>query len=272
MPRPSASSLLPALPVAGARVAGPRSLLAELAGLVVPVACGGCGLPDVPWCAGCAALLTVRPWRCEERAARLDRLDGRPLPVWTLAEGVGAARQAVVAWKDRGRVDLTPRFAAALRDAGRTVALAAPAVPASAALRVVGAPSSPAARRRRGGNLVDALARGVAAGLTAGGVAAVPSDALRRRPGADQVGLGARGRARNLAGRVRVRGGGELEVRGRAVVLVDDVLTTGATLAASRAALESAGAVVVGAFTLASTPPPGVAPPSHEVPSARPPG
>jgi predicted amidophosphoribosyltransferase len=247
-------------------VARVRELLADLCGLVVPVACAGCGLPDVPWCAACAALLAVRPWRCEDRAARLDRLDGRPLPVWTLAEGVGAARQAVVAWKDRGRVDLTPRFTAALRDAGRTVALAAGGTSASAVLHVVGAPSSPAARRRRGGNLVDALVRGVADGLTAGGVAAVASDALRRRSGADQVGLGARGRARNLAGRVRVRAGGEPDVRGRAVVLVDDVLTTGATLAACRAALESAGAVVVGAFTLASTPPPGAAPASEGAP------
>jgi predicted amidophosphoribosyltransferase len=241
---------------AGFRAA--RGWAAELVGLVLPVACAGCGLVDVPWCAACAALLTGRPWRCEERAARLDRLDGRPLPVWTLAECVGATRQAVVAWKDRGRADLTGRFASALRRSASSVAFAArPAAPGGPPLLVVAAPSSPAARRHRGGNVVDALAGAVADGLAAGGVPAVAVDALRRRPGADQVGLGARGRARNLAGRVRVRPGPSDGLRGRAVVLVDDVLTTGATFAACRTALEGAGAVVVGGFTLASTPPPG---------------
>jgi len=238
-----------------------RAFVCELVGLVLPVACAGCGRDDVPWCAACAVLLAARPWRCEARAARLDRLDGRPLPVWTLAEGVGAARQAVVAWKDRGRSDLTAPFAASLQAAASSVALAAVrSPPGAAALLVAAAPSSPAARHRRGGNLVDVLARGVADGLTAGGVAAEPVDALRRRSGADQVGLGARGRAQNLAGRVRVRPAAAEVVRGSQVVLVDDVLTTGATLSASRAALEAAGAVVVAAFTLASTPSPGTVP------------
>ena len=55
---------------------------------------------------------------------------------------------------------------------------------------------------------------------------------LRRARRDDQVGLGARDRARNLAGQLWVPDGRVRAVAGRAVVLVDDVLTTGATFAA----------------------------------------
>ncbi|RMI03602.1 phosphoribosyltransferase family protein, partial [Cellulomonas triticagri] len=75
----------------------------------------------------------------------------------------------------------------------------------------------------------------------------------------DQVGLGLRGRAENLAGRVRARPRRAATLRGARVLLVDDVLTTGATLAACRAAVEAAGGRPVGALVLAVTRPPGVA-------------
>jgi predicted amidophosphoribosyltransferase len=228
-----------------------RALVGDLVGLVLPVECAGCGAADVPWCGPCAALLDGPPWRCEDRAGRFDRLIGESVPVWTLAECAGAFRQAVVAWKDRGRADLTPLFAAALSRAAADVAATVDAPEAC----VVAVPSAGASRRRRGGNLVDALAGGVADGLRRGGLDAHARDVLRRRPGADQVGLGARARARNLAGRVRVRGHAA-GLAGVRVVLVDDVLTTGASLAACRDALERAGAGVVAAFTLASTPRP----------------
>jgi len=230
-----------------------RSWGHALAGLVLPVQCAGCGLDDVAWCAACRRPFEERPRRCEERAGRLDLLDGSPLPVWTLADCVGPARETVVAWKDRGRYDLTTHLAgvarvAAARSGGTWLAAGTPVI-------VVPAPSTAAARRRRGGNLVDALAQAVAEGLTAAGRPARDAPVLARR-GADQAGLGARARGTNLAGRVRVRGDGR-DLQGRAVLVVDDVLTTGATIAACRVALEASGARVVGAFTLASTPPPG---------------
>jgi predicted amidophosphoribosyltransferase len=134
-------------------------------------------------------------------------------------------------------------------------------------LLVVPAPSTSAARRRRGADLVADLARGVVDGAVAAGVDARLAPVLVRRRGGDQVGLGVRERARNLHGHVVVRPRARRRVAGRAVLLVDDVLTTGATLAACGTALGDAGASVVGCLTLASTPPPGAVPAPLGAPS-----
>jgi predicted amidophosphoribosyltransferase len=101
------------------------------------------------------------------------------------------------------------------------------------------------------------LARAVARGLSDGGVPAVVAPVLRRRGRArDQVGLGSRARGRNLAASVAVRSGAFARTQRGVCLLVDDVLTTGATLAAAERALEAAGADVVGALVVAATPPP----------------
>lgn len=242
-------------PAAGARLLG--TLLREVGGLVLPVSCAGCGRDDEPWCAACRAPFAAAPWRCEERAGRLDPVDGQSIPVRTLAENVGPARAVVVAWKDRGRRDLTAALAADAERLGaalRADLVGDGAVPAPrSAVAVVAAPSTAAARRRRGFAHAEALADGVARGLRSAGVPAVRVPALRRRSG-EQVGLGVRARA-TVAVRVPRRAGAA--VRGRAVVLVDDVLTSGATLAAAAAALTAHGARVVGAATLVATPAPG---------------
>lgn len=224
---------------------------------MLPVACGGCGVDDEPWCSACDALLGP-PWRCESRAGRLD-LMGAPggLPVWTVADCVGPVRAAVLAWKDHGRRDLTRPFAAALVAAGEELA----DVLGPGEVLVVPAPSTPASRRRRGGNLVDDLAAALAAGLRSGGCPARSSPVLARR-GGDQVGLGTRARWLNLTGHVRVRPRDRARLAGRCVVVVDDVLTTGATVVACRTVLEAAGAFVAAGVTLASTPPPGARPAS----------
>jgi predicted amidophosphoribosyltransferase len=230
-----------------------REWWGELASLVLPVACAGCGRDDAAWCDHCRALLAGPAWRCEDRAGRLDLMGAEPaLPVWTLADFRGPVREAVVAWKDRGRHDLTRHLAGALRGAAIDIA---PRLGSSAVL-VVGAPSTPAAVRRRGGSLVGELAGAVAAGLCEAGVPAAAVAALVRR-GGDQVGLGVRDRWLNVAGRVTVRTRMRAVVDGRSIVLLDDVLTTGATLRSCRGALEGAGAHVVAALTIASTPPPG---------------
>lgn|GEM_PF-227658 len=258
-------------PAAGPPVVVPW--LRALARLIVPVACPGCGADDLRWCAGCRALLDGSAARVEGAAPRLDRLDGvPPLPVWALAAYAGPVRELVVAWKDRGRTDLDRLLAPRLREEARGLAARVHGAAAGRPVLVVGAPSTAASRRARGRDHVAVLAQAAAAGLRDAGGAAVVVRALDRRGrGKDQVGLGARARGRNLTGSVRVRGAALARAGGAraAVLLVDDVLTTGATLAAAERALEDVGADVVGALVVAATPPPGtVARPATNLPGS----
>jgi predicted amidophosphoribosyltransferase len=209
----------------------------------------------VRWCPACAADVLGRPRRAETHAGRLDRLDGvAPLPTWAATAYVAGVRDVVVAWKDRGRVDLDPLLAAAVGRVAREVAPVLRDAVGPDAVAVVPVPSTLAARRRRGRDPVGVLAAAVATGLVAAGLRADVAPLLRRRGAArDQVGLGARARGRNLDDAVSVR----RRPSSAACLLVDDVLTTGATLAAAERALERVGAAVLGAVVLAATPPPG---------------
>jgi predicted amidophosphoribosyltransferase len=95
--------------------------------------------------------------------------------------------------------------------------------------------------RRRGYRVVDLLAR--RAGL-------LPSRLLvPARPVGDQRGLDREARARNVAGSMRAR-----DAAGRAILLLDDVATTGATLVEGRRTLLAAGASEVVVAALAVTP------------------
>ncbi|MDQ1083299.1 MULTISPECIES: ComF family protein [Microbacterium] len=190
----------------------------------LPCACAGCGAPDENLCDGCRADLAPRPsWR--EAAPDLGVVCGLRF------EGVAA--RVVRAFKEEGRTALARDLAPAL-----TAALAASIPPGA---RITTVPSSRAAFRRRGYRPVEVLAR--RAGCR-------PERLLRlRRAPADQRGLGGRARRENVRGAFAAR----VPLRGP-VVIVDDVITTGATLAEAARALRAAGATDVRAVALAYTP------------------
>jgi len=111
---------------------------------------------------------------------------------------------------------------------------------------VVAIPTTPWRRRTRGYNQAALLAEGVARRSSLPLV-----EALRREVGRTQVNLGPRERRSNVQGAFLLAGNARSLIRGREVILVDDVLTTGATAAAAAGALESAGVARIRLLTFA---------------------
>lgn len=205
--------------------------------LVLPLQCGGCGAVTTRWCDACAAELAVKD---DEPHLATPRLDPG-VPVFSLGRYAGARRAAVVAVKEHGRADLIEPLAGALRT-GLTHLSEWGIV--DVPLTVVPAPTRRWAARRRGGDPVTRMARAATADLS--GVSVVT--ALRTRPlVADSVGLSGSDRQRNLAGRVKVA----QSVTGD-VLVVDDIVTTGATAGESVRVLHAIGARVVAVLVLAN--------------------
>ena len=214
-------------------------LLHRAAELAVPSVCLACrgptGRVGEPLCPACRRAL---PWLREAPRATAGRGRGRgrsgPALTWAPLAHEGPARALVHALKFRGALGVAGVMAAQI------AANAPPGLLDGATLVPVPAP---AARRRARG--FDHAAR-LAAAL--GERSGRPVAACLRRTGPGPRQVGARRAQRLAVGRVAVVARGAVPP---VVALVDDVETTGATLAACAAALRAAGARRVVAVTYA---------------------
>jgi predicted amidophosphoribosyltransferase len=183
----------------------------------------------------------------------LRRLPARPVQLagvhaWAPVGYEGPARELVRALKFRGAVALVDAMAAQIAANAPPGLLGEGAGPDPARPVLVPVPLHPRRMRARGFNqarlLAEALARRT--GLAT-------ADCLERLGGeGTQVGRGRHERRAGPTGRMLLRSGQDTEAPAHAL-LVDDVVTTGGTLAACAAALRSAGTGEVGAVAFART-------------------
>ncbi|MCX4400314.1 ComF family protein [Streptomyces sp. NBC_01764] len=245
----------------------------DLTDLVLPAECGGCGRPRTVLCPECRAALSGA-------APRRVRPDPEPLGlpvVHAAAPYEDEVRATLLAHKERGALTLATPLGTALAGAVRAglghMCLSVPerqptasdgclrggsgqrwpggghgsALPSGPGpVLLVPLPSSRRAVRARGHDPVRRIALAAAGELRRTGMPARVLAVLRqRRAVADQAGLNSRQRLDNLAGALEVAAGGaRLLAVGARVVLVDDLMTTGASMAEAARAVRAAVAGV----------------------------
>lgn len=223
-----------------------RDLAQDVLDLVHPRDCTGCGRAHTCWCADCAMALRRGAFRHRPSPAPLG------LPECFAASSYdGPVRSAIVAWKERGERDMAEPFAEALASA-----VAAAVGAGREPIVLVPVPTSQRSRRQRGDDILLGLAKRTARVLTQAGI---PTECRRmlRLVGTprDQSTLNRDERLANLTGAMALRRGWSIhrETPGHRLVVVDDVLTTGATLTEASRALVEEGYVVTAAATVAAT-------------------
>lgn len=213
-------------------------LATAAADLLLGAACPGCARPSRSLCAACLTSIAPRP----------SVVRKRPVQVAASGEHDGVLRQTIVAWKEESRTGLVRPLAHLLAAAVVEVAGAS-----ELPVALVPVPATRRSRLARGADVVDQLARSASGLLRDTGLHVSVHQALRvARRTTDQSGLGAHARARNLAGAFAARS--TTGLTGHDVVVVDDIVTTGATLREAVRALRAAGQAPIAAATVAHRP------------------
>lgn len=211
------------------------------ADLILGVRCAGCSAPGRGVCARCLAII-----RCQ-RPHSVPVGAGQWPAVVASADYSGITKSLLIAAKERSALGLTALLAERL-----SVSILALKLAGGGAGQVVllPVPSTPAAVAQRGLDFTTTLARLAARRLRRTGCGVVVSRGLRhtRRP-ADQAGLGMLARQQNLAGAFRV----SALIPAGDLIVVDDIVTTGATLTEAFRALQTSGRSPLGAATVAAT-------------------
>ncbi len=216
------------------RPEGVKTATTELLGVLLPVQCVGCGTWDTVLCPQCAALArhVEDNWHVLELGPRVAA------GVWTLGEYDGPLRRIVLAAKHAERVEITSFLERAGRSLGEGIAdsgllgacasLSSAGISRRAEIWVVPAPSG-WTRRFRGQMVAPMVATGVAQTV------AQRTGAQVRVIGCARLRAGARSQSGRTGDERRSGRSGSMVAAvpvppGVAVVLVDDVITTGATV------------------------------------------
>lgn len=271
----------------GRIIAALHGTVVDLLAVLIPVDCVCCEMEDAVLCSSCARRirqLCRHPFRAELESPALIDING------TAKIGVVAAgpyrdelARCLLSFKSHGQWRLASVLAPCL---GKAVDAA---IGGRSGYCLVPVPSSGKAFRRRGFSpvhlllfflrirrmllhcpILDVLEKSGEWRIFVAGPDAVRQRAARlgdevlgrasvRYGGGGQKGLGRGERARRVRGSMRVRRGQADKLKGRKCILVDDVLTTGATLAEAARAVTAAGGLVSGAVVLAATRPPAYA-------------
>lgn len=211
------------------------------ADLFLGARCPGCGTPQLGLCTLCAAVLI---------AARPDVVH-REHPLFPYAVATasyqGIMKNVLLAYKERKALWLAHPLAALLGRAVAQILLAASVTDCW----LVPVPSSAASNRSRGTDIVADLGRATAAQLRTTGAQVYLRPGLQRSEQMqDQVGLDRSGRFANAPGRFRSR----LQTWPVPVIIIDDIITTGATILESQRVITDASGGVIGVAVVAQTP------------------
>ncbi|MDH6531814.1 putative amidophosphoribosyltransferase [Aurantimicrobium minutum] len=210
--------------------------------LFLPIECAGCGTPDRNLCQECRQyLLAMSPLDVQYREL-FDVESLTRLPLWFATDFVPPLSGMVHHFKERNRTSIVTELAAPLRMAIEAARIRLDLWSSDREVVWVSPPSSAASFRTRGYHPTEMLVK--AAGFRHTRLLTH----VRRR--ADQSTLGRLERFRNMHGAYHA----QPLAHGAVAVLVDDVVTTGATLLECARALRAGGATVLGAVALASTP------------------